>query len=419
MKKYSKIITLLLVLAMVFTLFTGFTYAPVDVDNLAIVTCSVCSGAGKIYGKCNDCPDCMDGSPCPFFPKNCSSCGGTGSITVPDVTPTPTPTVKPSPTPTPTVKPSPTPPVPTLKPPPANKPLETEICSCCLGYGAYTGNCYNCPDCMDGSPCPNYGYQSYCYICGGDGYVKPVVSPTPTPTPTPEKFTVTYYVWDKTFLFFEGWKESFTIQTKQGSIVPDVAEKFGLAFDYMSTDKSGKSKITATTKVTNDMSVYVHLKNIPDTYKIEYKTMEYRMYAGSIIGDYGYYIFKTENIKPGSKINLNVVVPDVKSNDKENDLYKFEYWSFDENGKDKVASDFVPTENTVVFAQYSGLDNEIGFFQKINDNILKPMNSWWGLGNPWDYVVSVVVLLILGTLALGLCWKLIKALFRFLFNLFS
>lgn len=93
MKKYSKMITLLLVLAMVFTLFTGFTYAPVDVDNLAIVECPMCYGNGRCnIGICDGTSSCTaDSCGACLGTHICPECNGTGTV-VESTTPTPTPT---------------------------------------------------------------------------------------------------------------------------------------------------------------------------------------------------------------------------------------------------------------------------------------------------------------------------------------
>lgn len=225
MKKYSKIITIALCLTLIFTMFSGFMYAPVDVQNLASVTCSTCSGAGTIYGKCNDCPDCMDGSPCSFFPKSCLACGGTGSITVPDVTTTPKPTATPLPTPTPTATPVPTP-TPTKKP--VTNPAETVRCNNCLGYGVLEDNCHNCGDCMDGSPCPNRKF-GHCFYCGGDGYVASAVVPTPKPTTKPipdDKYGVNVILIDTLNYFNTTNKKISELRVSKGLTLAEFKTKY-------------------------------------------------------------------------------------------------------------------------------------------------------------------------------------------------
>ena len=207
-----------------------------------------------------------------------------------------------------------------------------------------------------------------------------------------QEIELTYYLQEDGFLWFDNWEEFYTVTVEEGAFVPDVSHKFGVGFNQMTFDEKGNTPITASSTVdTTRTDVYVHLHEI-DGVKVKY--MSGYQGIGDPYGDFGYGVFEYDYSTSGSNFNVKVAPPIVLKTFTDIITYDFLYWSTDKGGDDRIEADAIVTENVTVYAQYENLKAETGiklFFSTIG-NFFKWADNISGINNLWLSVPLTAIL---------------------------
>ena len=127
-----------------------------------------------------------------------------------------------------------------------------------------------------------------------------------------------------------------------------VPQRTGYTFEGWYTSASGGSKVTESTRVTSDMTVYARWKIIVYTIKFD----------GNGNGDSVTRIPDTQKKEYGETINLNLKTPSRNG-------YQFKGWTADINGSGTVYSnsnrEFSENRDVTLYAQWAGIESTVTF----------------------------------------------------------
>ena len=209
-----------------------------------------------------------------------------------------------------------------------------------------------------------------------------------------QEVELTYYLQEDGIFWTQKWEEFYTVTVEEGSFVPDVSHKFGVGFNQMTFDKKGNTPITATSLVdTTRTDVYVHLNEI-DGLKVKYMSGVKSLMNEDLL----YGVFECDYVTSGDVFNVKVAPPIVFNTLTDSITYDFMYWSTDKGGDDRIEADAIITEDVTVYAQYENLKAETGikwFFGQIG-NFFDWFDEATGLNNKWTSIplfVGIVIVL--------------------------